>query len=228
MATSPIYNWPEPDNTDLVKNGALAMRTLGDAIDTTMATMVPKTIVDAKGDIIAATAADTVSRLAVGTNGQTLVADSTAATGLKWETPSGSSGPAFYAYRATTDQSITTATLTKVQLNAESFDTDNCFDSTTNYRFTPTKAGYYQINSTIYFVGTTLTREIGSIYKNGSEYARFNDFSITSNFSNSGGTLVYFNGTTDYVELFVYMAGTTLLVAQGQSQTTFSGVWIRS
>lgn len=87
MATSPIYNWPEPDNTDLVKNGALAMRTLGDAIDTTMATMVPKTIVDAKGDIIAATAADTVARLAVGTNGQTLVADSTASTGLKWATP---------------------------------------------------------------------------------------------------------------------------------------------
>lgn len=84
MATSPIYNWPEPDNTDLVKNGALAMRTLGDAIDTTMATMVPKTIVDAKGDIIAATAADTVSRLAVGTNGQTLVADSSTSTGLKW------------------------------------------------------------------------------------------------------------------------------------------------
>lgn len=92
MATSPIYNWPEPDNTDLVKNGALAMRTLGDAIDTTMATMVPKTIVDAKGDIIAATAADTVARLAVGTNGQTLVADSSTATGLKWATPSSGGG----------------------------------------------------------------------------------------------------------------------------------------
>jgi hypothetical protein len=89
MATSPIYNWPEPDNTDLVKNGALAMRTLGDAIDTTMGTMVAKTIVDAKGDIIAATAADTVSRLAVGTNGHVLTADSTQATGLKWAAPSG-------------------------------------------------------------------------------------------------------------------------------------------
>ena len=84
MATSPIYSWPEPDNTDLVKNGALAIRTLGDAIDTTMGTMVAKTIVDAKGDLIAATAADTVARLAVGTNGQTLVADSSTATGLKW------------------------------------------------------------------------------------------------------------------------------------------------
>jgi hypothetical protein len=89
MATSPIYSWPEPDNTDLVKNGALAIRTMGDAIDTTMGTMVAKTIVDAKGDIIAATAADTVSRLAVGTNGQTLVADSSTATGLKWAAASG-------------------------------------------------------------------------------------------------------------------------------------------
>ena len=42
------------------------------------------TAIDAKGDLIAGTAADTFSRLAVGTNGQTLVADSTAATGLKW------------------------------------------------------------------------------------------------------------------------------------------------
>jgi hypothetical protein len=89
MATSPIYNWPEPDNTDLVKNGALAIRTLGNAIDTTMATMVPKTIVDAKGDLIAATAADTVSRLAIGSNNQVLTADSTAATGMKWAAAAG-------------------------------------------------------------------------------------------------------------------------------------------
>jgi len=93
MATSPNYGWLEPDNTDLVKNGALAIRTLGNAIDTTMATMVPKSLVDAKGDLIAATAADTVSRLAVGTNGQVLTADSTAATGLKWATASSGTFP---------------------------------------------------------------------------------------------------------------------------------------
>ena len=52
------------------------------------ASAINPTIVDAKGDIIAATAADTVSRLAVGTNGQVLTADSTEALGLKWATAS--------------------------------------------------------------------------------------------------------------------------------------------
>jgi hypothetical protein len=85
MASTPIYNWPTPDNTGLVKNGALDMRSLGNAIDTTMGTMVPKTIVDAKGDLIAATAADTTARLAVGANGETLVADSSTSTGLRYQ-----------------------------------------------------------------------------------------------------------------------------------------------
>jgi hypothetical protein len=84
MASSPTYNWPEPDNTDLVKNGALAIRTLGNAIDTTMATMTPKSLVDAKGDLIAASANDTPARLAVGANGETLVADSSTSTGLRY------------------------------------------------------------------------------------------------------------------------------------------------
>jgi hypothetical protein len=84
MATSPIYSWPEPDNTDLVKNGALAIRTLGNAIDTTMGTMVAKTVVDAKGDLIAGTAADTVARQAVGSNFAFLQADSAQSTGLVW------------------------------------------------------------------------------------------------------------------------------------------------
>lgn len=84
MATSPIYSWPEPDNTDLVKNGALAIRTLGDAIDTTMGTMVAKTIIDAKGDLIVGTAADTAQRLAVGNSGDSIVADSSTSTGLRY------------------------------------------------------------------------------------------------------------------------------------------------
>lgn len=55
----------------------------------TQATAVNPTIIDAKGDIITATAADTPARLAVGNNGETLVADSSTATGLKWAAPAG-------------------------------------------------------------------------------------------------------------------------------------------
>jgi hypothetical protein len=50
---------------------------------------IATTIVDAKGDLIAATAADTVARLAVGANDTVLTADSSTATGLKWATPAG-------------------------------------------------------------------------------------------------------------------------------------------
>jgi hypothetical protein len=88
MATSPIYSWPEPDNTDLVKNGALAIRTMGNAIDTTMGTMTPKSTFTAKGSIAAATAASTPANVTVGANGTVLTADSTAATGVAWATPS--------------------------------------------------------------------------------------------------------------------------------------------
>lgn len=53
----------------------------------TQATAISPTLVDAKGDIIAASAADTVARLAVGANDTVLTADSSTATGLKWATP---------------------------------------------------------------------------------------------------------------------------------------------
>jgi hypothetical protein len=91
MATTTNYSWSTPDDTALVKDGAAAIRSLGTAIDTTVFTnagaAINKTIVDAKGDIIAATAADTVARLAVGANGTVLTAASGQATGLEWALP---------------------------------------------------------------------------------------------------------------------------------------------
>lgn len=49
---------------------------------------IQPTVVDAKGDLLVGVAADSISRLAVGSNDQVLTADSTTATGLKWATPS--------------------------------------------------------------------------------------------------------------------------------------------
>jgi hypothetical protein len=84
------YGFVMPSPTDLVTDLPADFDVFGQAVDTQMLTnanaAIAKTIVDAKGDLIGATAADTPARLAVGTNGQVLTADSTAATGLAWAT----------------------------------------------------------------------------------------------------------------------------------------------
>jgi hypothetical protein len=80
---------------------------------------IQNSIVDAKGDIITATADNTPARLAVGTNGQTLVADSTASTGLKWATPSGGGKVLQVVYASTTTTvTVATTTLTDTGLTA--------------------------------------------------------------------------------------------------------------
>jgi hypothetical protein len=117
MATTTNYGWTTPDDTALVKDGAAAIRTLGSSVDSTVfanaSAAIPKTIVDAKGDLIAATAADTVARLSVGSNDQVLTADSTAATGMKWATVA-SGGMALLS---TTTLSGTSITISSINQN---------------------------------------------------------------------------------------------------------------
>ena len=151
MATSPIYNWPEPDNTDLVKNGALAIRTLGNAIDTTMATMVPKTIIDAKGDLIAGTGADTASRLAVGANDTILTADSTTATGLKWAAAASGGGLTLLQSLGLSGASVTSSTFTA-----------------TNYK------NYYVVLSDIYLAAPNSDFQLRLNGDSGGNYCRSN------------------------------------------------------
>jgi hypothetical protein len=193
---------------------------------------VAKSTYTTKGDLVAATAASTISRLGVGTNGQVLTADSTAATGMKWAAGGSTSGPAFSAYRSTTNQSFSAATYTKIQFNAENFDTANNFDSSTNYRFTPTTAGYYQINMNVLMsstAGTNVFMDI-LIYKNGTSYAA-SEFTNNSGGYNGGAlsSVIYFNGSTDYIEGYIWQnSGTGQLVRSDAPFTTFNGVWIRS
>lgn len=138
-------------------------------------------------------------------------------------------GPAFSAYAAS-DQSITNNTFTKVQINTETFDTNSCFDSVTNYRFTPTVAGYYQVNGAI--KPTTDAALFSVLYKNGSilNYGSGGFTGLDVGGIRNGSVvsqLVYLNGSTDYVELYV-ISGNNISIKGSSTQTYFSASLVRA
>jgi hypothetical protein len=117
--------------------------------------------------------------------------------------------PAFSAYLSA-DQSVSSGVITKIQFDTEEFDTDNCFDNITNYRFTPTVAGYYQINASFRSEGSSLTAALFYIYKNGSSiYIPALDTAHSSTTHISGSTLVHCNGTSDYIEIYGRVDGSS-------------------
>ena len=137
--------------------------------------------------------------------------------------------PAFSVY-ASASQSVTSATFTKVTLDTEIFDTNNNFASST---FTPTVAGYYQINGIIRGTGTTMTVIEAVIYKNGSAYRRGTQIGVTFSGSQqvSVNDIVYMNGSTDYVELYGLItaaSGATFEYNIISSTSAFSGALIRA
>jgi hypothetical protein len=147
------------------------------------------------------------------TDGTIVNADINASAGIVSTKLSGvANTPAFFAYiNESTDQSISDATFTKATIDTELFDSNSCFDSTTNYRFTPTTAGKYFITYGLTFnpfsaddVNITLL----GIYKNGSLIIQpSNDFRNNPVSSNSiaGSQIIDFNGTSDYIELYGYL-----------------------
>lgn len=168
------------------------------------------------------TTADTSGVLQLQSNGTTIATISS--TGLSTQV----GAPAFSAY-ANAGVNVTAATFTKVQLNTEEFDTNSNFDSSTNYRFTPTVAGYYQVNATLGFSTTsTITRAIVLIYKNGSDYVTGNDINASVN-RLTVSSLIYMNGSTDYIELFGWVNGAgTLSFGGNRSITTMQASMVRS
>jgi hypothetical protein len=134
--------------------------------------------------------------------------------------PMGGVAPAFSAYKNSGTQSITTSTFTKVTFDTELFDTNSNFASST---FTPTVAGYYQVNAGLSSQGTTAqTRVILLLYKNGSAIYPLQDLATVSGYRYSGGATVQMNGTTDYLEIYVYIVGTSPQVESGLGATGYN------
>jgi hypothetical protein len=191
--TTPNFGWAVPTSTDLVKDGAVAIETLGDSIDASLVDLKggttgqvltkasgtdmdfswtavdPLVILDAKGDLITATAADTPARLAVGTNGQVLTADSTASTGLKWATAASTTFSGCL-YGKTTNQTLANGTTTAITFaNAATYDTDSYHStSVDNTRFTAPsgKSGYYLVYGQINYDSNATSYRTFSIKKN--------------------------------------------------------------
>ena len=125
------------------------------------------------------------------------------------ELPSGISGqnyPAFEAYLSNA-QSVSDNAVTKVQFNTELFDTDNTYDNSTNYRFTPGVAGKYFIYSSIQNEGSTNSNIVNAymyIQKNGANVLELEN-SLQTNYHRlmpTFGMATLDLNDTDYVEIY--------------------------
>jgi hypothetical protein len=136
-------------------------------------------------------------------------------------------GPAFSAYQSTI-LTLATATFTKILFQTENFDTNNNFASS---RFTPTIAGYYQINATVSFSLTVNNSPCFTLlYKNGSSVLWGQSLSSTTAYPTASiSTTIYMNGSTDYLEVYGYetSGGYVNIIAQND-YTNFSGFLARS
>jgi hypothetical protein len=198
MATTTNFGWTTPDNTDLVKNGALAIRTLGSSIDTTTKSLNPSTTL---GDIEYRSAtANTNTRLAIGSTGQVLTVTGGVPT---WASPA--AGFKGVSLNGGT-QTVGWNTQTALTFGSEDFDTDSFHSTVTNTsRITiPTGlGGKYQINALVGLdTNTTGTRAL-SLYVNGSFVYEFN---IHASATGPTGVMPVIRNLSaeDYIELYAW------------------------
>jgi hypothetical protein len=127
-------------------------------------------------------------------------------------------GPAFSAYQSSA-QTLSSSTWTKITFTSLDFDTTGGMYASS--RFTPTIAGYYQVNSAI-AAGTIYTTGVASIYKNGSIFKQGNTNNGGSGTSNGWtvNAIVYLNGSTDYIEIYGNIVASQPLAA-GVAYTYF-------
>lgn len=137
----------------------------------------------------------------------------------------GGTSPSFSVHLNGTNQTgVVTGTATKVEFDTEEFDTNNDFDNTTNFRFTPTVAGKYIISfSSVIATGVAGMRLESRIYKNGAQYKTGRTHYYGTSAEGIPITdIIDFNGTTDYVEFFIYHTRGSNAEIWGPSYATFA------
>ena len=162
------------------------------------------------------TTADNTGNLALQSAGTTIMPITS--TGVTTQV----GAPAFSAY-ANAGQSFSSGVAAKVLYGVEEFDTNNNFASS---RFTPTVAGYYQLNAQIQ-PNDSYTGSWIAIYKNGSLFKYGNYYTSGTTGGAVVSSLVYLNGSTDYVEIYALFSGGQP-IASGPQFTYFNGFLARS
>jgi hypothetical protein len=158
-------------------------------------------------------------------SGSNVLATSPTITGLTF-TSAASAAPSFSAYQSVS-QSLTASTYTKLNFQTKEWDTNSNFDNTTNYRFTPTVAGYYQVSGA-WSVGTSYAVALLVLYKNNASYKfLYNGGNASTTGGAFGSCLVYLNGSTDYIELYAWSALTNTVSASA-TNTYFQAAFVRS
>ena len=131
----------------------------------------------------------------------------------------GTNTPAFSVYRNAT-QSITNNTYTKIQYNTENFDTDNTFDNSTNYRYTPAFSGKSFLVASLRGYGTTdFNNFILEIHKNGTKVLRQQNSYFHYECAIVSGIVTH--DTDDYFEVFVMQQSGSSQDVIGLSDVTY-------
>ena len=133
-------------------------------------------------------------------------------------------GPAFSAY-STLNQTLSSGTKTKVIFDQVEWDTNSNFDNTSNYRFTPTIAGYYQFNAGVYYQASN--NGFIMLDKNGATQRRLGGMQSGYGMV-TGSAVLYMNGTTDYAELYAYDGGGTTINASSKTLLFFEAFLVRT
>ena len=187
---------------------------------------IAKSLVDAKGDLLAGSADNTLSILSVGANDTVLTADSSTATGLKWAAIPAASFVGVRVNNGSTSHSIPNNTNTALTWNAENYDSDGFHSTATNTsRLTvPSgKAGYYKIWGCNVFDVDATGRRTAQIQVNGTTYiTRDEPTASASAYPGAVVTTTYYLNDGDYVEYVVFQtSGTTMGLPNSASSANF-------